>query len=668
MRKFTLQTKIILVLTAISLLTLLCINSGVGWWRYTQYLEAQNRNHSLQTKAFLSLIEKYEKELGFFEESVAQNKKYLKTSSCFVKYLSGKNSKRCAKKTLNISSIDLPALQLQNLFVEQITAEANNTFNYLTGKNKAIEIFDLHFDGKLLWRQNEDTVFGTDSNGFLMQQARKEKKSQFGIEQLENGSIYLSGIFSHFNPKEYYFSRVSINLENIVEELGLVNSAHMLIYQGRKIMLGIEGEMAGMMMKIDFKTDFEGNFAIQDWHYINRIEIPLSGSDRKEYFYLITDARQEIMRTIKGLAVIMMIFTVITIISNFLLVQFFRKEVIRHLLAAVEFAKRMADGDFTGKLPVTKEDEIGTLARSLNDMVTSVSAMLRELHKGAGTLSGSAANLSEISHDLFQMTSGTKERTLVVSDAVGNMEGSMEEVSLSSDANLQKMQGLATSIEGLSSTLNEIIDNTGTAQSITDSAVSQAKIASQNVNELGDAAKDIGKVTEAIKEISEQTNLLALNATIEAARAGEAGKGFAVVANEIKELAHLTAQSTTEITEKIEGIQQSANGTIDVIEVISDIINQASTIVKTIAVAVEEQSVVMTEANEDVSQTTDSIQEVNNSVSESAEVARSVSVNIAEVNSSIGRIDTLSGDVDTNSDELTQLAKHISAIMNRFTT
>jgi len=42
-----------------------------------------------------------------------------------------------------------------------------------------------------------------------------------------------------------------------------------------------------------------------------------------------------------------------------------------------------------------------------------------------------------------------------------------------------------------------------------------------------------------------------LNANIEAARAGEAGKGFAVVANEVKQLAHQTAEATSTIGQKI---------------------------------------------------------------------------------------------------------------------
>src|SRR5699024_7863394 len=88
----------------------------------------------------------------------------------------------------------------------------------------------------------------------------------------------------------------------------------------------------------------------------------------------------------------------------------------------------------------------------------------------------------------------------------------------------------------------------------------------KDVQNLESESKKISELVSVIQGISEQTNLLALNAAIEAARAGEHGVGFAVVADEVRNLAEGVADSVTDITEIVNGIQKETSSVTTALE------------------------------------------------------------------------------------------------------
>ncbi|RLJ19300.1 hypothetical protein DJ030_09760 [bacterium endosymbiont of Escarpia laminata] len=235
------------------------------------------------------------------------------------------------------------------------------------------------------------------------------------------------------------------------------------------------------------------------------------------------------------------------------------RRVNRPLAMATKAMRDFAQGNISNRMNYKGRDEFAALAHDFNALAENICGLIEDIHRSSNELSSGAENLSSISTQTNLGIERQQSETTQVATAMNEMAATAQEMAKNANhAEQAAQQANAEAVKG-----HVVVSE---AVSATNDLASEVQNVSTAIHKLEDESDSISTVLDVIRSIAEQTNLLALNAAIEAARAGEQGRGFAVVADEVRTLAGRTQDSTQEIQQIIERVQQGAKAAVDAME------------------------------------------------------------------------------------------------------
>ena len=298
--------------------------------------------------------------------------------------------------------------------------------------------------------------------------------------------------------------------------------------------------------------------------------------------YLAFDA-SELSSRLVGYAAIVAIVMLGALAGSIWVATRLRQQIATPLSDLAAASRAISDGDLSGAIARSGDDEIGQLGHSFDEMKQSLRGVVTQVRGSILAVSEVSLSLEERGARLFREAQRQDAAIAEAADSVDQVSASISELNDSAERLAETSRDTSSSIVEMDAAIGEIanhMDHLTGAIDTTSTAVGQVtKGTDQVVANVGTLQEATGSTVGRLAELSAAVRAVKSNAaetlTLSESSADETRKGRKAVTDTIHAMGEIQS-SFVQLSERVERLAEKSQSIDEIVQVIKDVAEQTS--------------------------------------------------------------------------------------------